>query len=109
MAQRAVDTTKGALDIANAALDTVRITYKVGVGALSALGNFALTEIINIREMYFKVALSVANGGQFQCRVKGVLMGNNINVNLDFDTNNIFGIAKSLGERAVSGIGGFIG
>ena len=59
--------------------------------------------------MYFKVKLSVANGGKFKCRVKGVLMGKNINLKLDFDTNDILGIAKSLGERAVSGISKFIG
>ena len=120
-ARETVDETRHTLDVANAAvlveknnvnsadvaiaeLEAVKVTYKVGVDALSAFANFALTEILNIHEMYFKVALSVTNGGQFQCRVKGILMGNNIDVNLDFDTNNIFGIAKSLGERAVSGI-----
>ena len=109
MAQGAVNAAKGVLDIAIAALEVVKVTYRVGVGAITAFARFALTQIINIREMYFKVSLSAADGGQFKCRIKGVLMGKNINVNLDFNTKNILSIAKSLGEKAVSGIAGFIG
>ena len=109
MAQGAVNAAKGVLDLAIAALEVVKITYRVGVNAVTAFTKFALTQIINIREMYFKVSLSAANGGQFKCRIKGVLMGNNIDVDLDFNTKNILGIAKSLGEKALSGIAGFIG
>ena len=109
VAQGVVNVAKRSLDVAIAFLEGVKRTYRVGVNAISALANFALTKIINIREMYFKVGLSAASGGKFQCRVKGVLMGKNINVNLSFDTRNIGTIAKSLAERAVSGISKFIG
>ena len=109
VAQGVVNVAKRSLDLAIGFLEGVKKTYRVGVNALSALANFALTKIINIRDMYFKVGLSAASGGKFQCRVKGVLMGNNINVNLSFDTGNIGTIAKSLAERAVSGISKFIG
>ena len=108
-AQGAINAAKGTLDIAIGALETVKITYKAGVSALSALTNFALTEIINIRGIYFRTTLSVAQGGQFLCRLKGTLMGESIDVHLQFDVKNIMGIAKSLGERAISGIAGFIG
>ena len=108
-AQGIVNAGKRVLDLAVKALDVVRATYKVGVGALNAIAKFTLTKIINIKEMYFKVQLSAANGGKFQCRVKGVLVGRNININLSFDTRNILSIAKSLGEKAVSGISNFFG
>ena len=108
-AQGVVNSAKRVLDLAVRALDVVRATYRVGVGALNAIAKFTLTKIINIREMYFKVQLSAANGGKFQCRVAGVLMGRNINLNLSFDTRNILSIAKSLGEKAVSGISNFFG
>ena len=108
-AQGVVNSGKGLLDLAVKALDVVRATYKVGVSALNAIAKFTLTKIINIKEMYFKVQLSAANGGKFQCRVKGVLVGRNININLSFDTRNILSIAKSLGEKAVSGISNFFG
>ena len=107
--QGLVDAAKGTLDIAIAGLTAVRKTYRAGVEALSAFANFALTEIINIREMYFKVALSVADGGEFQCRVKGVLMGNNIDLDLALNVKNPLELAKSLGEKAISGISGFFG
>ena len=100
---------KNSLNIAIKFLDGVKVIYRVGVNALSALANFVLTKIINITEMYFKVELSAANGGKFQCRVMGVLFGKNLNVQLSFDTRNILSIAKSLGERAVKGISKFIG
>ena len=108
-AQGVVNLAKKPLDLAIKALDGVRAAYKAGVNALTALTNFVLTKIINIKEMYFKVELSAANGGKFQCRVKGVLFGKNINVQLSFDTKNILSIAKSLAERAVKGISKFIG
>ena len=109
VAQGVVNAAKGVLDLAIAALEVVKITYRVGVDALTAFTRFALTQIINIRKMYFKVSLSAANGGKFQCQVQGTLMGKNINVKLHFNTKNILGIAKSLGEKAVSGISRFIG
>ena len=103
-AQDAVNSAKTAFDLAVKALDVVRTTYKVGVSALNAIDKFTLTKIINIKEMYFKVQLSAANGGKFQCQVKGVLVGRNIDLNLSFDISNILSIAKSLGEKAMPGI-----
>ena len=108
-AQGVVNYAKGALDLAVKALDVVRTTYRVGVSALKAIAKFTLTKIINIKEMYFKVQLSAANGGKFQCRIKGVLVGRNIDLNLSFDTHNILSIAKSLGEKALPGISKFFG
>ena len=102
--QGVVNTAKQSLNLAIAGLTAVRNTYRAGVEAINALAKFALTEIINIREMYFKVALSVANGGEFQCQVKGVLMGNDIDYDLDFNIENPLELAKSLGEKAISGI-----
>ena len=97
------------MDLAIGFLEGVKITYRVGVDALNAIAKFTLTEIINIREMYFKVELSVADGGVFQCRVKGVLLGNNIDLELTLNIRNPLELAKSLGEKAISGIKNFFG
>ena len=108
-AQGVVSAARATLDVVIAALDGVKSAYRVGVNALSALADFALTKIININEMYFNVALSAASGGRFACRVKGTLVGQSLDASFDFDTNDVLGIAKSIGERAVSGISNFIG
>ena len=97
------------LDLAIAFLDGVRHAYRVGVKAISAVISFALTKIINIREIYFKVGLGVASGGEFECRVKGVLLGGNIDINLRINTRNIWSIIRSLAERAIPGLSSFIG
>ena len=107
IAQGIVRGARGVLSGAIGFLEVMRRTYRIGVNALSALANFVLTQIINIREVYFKVGLSAASGGRFQCRVKGVLMGKNINLSLYFDTRNIWSLAKNLGERAISGTSKF--
>ena len=109
VARGVVYAAKRSLDGAILFLEGVKVTYRVGVNALSALANFVLTKIINIREIYFKVGLSAADGGIFQARVKGVLMGIDIDLNLEIDTRNIWKIAKSLAEKAVSGLSNFIG
>ena len=109
VAQGAVSFAKGVLEAAKAALEVVKVAYKVGVSAISAIANFVLTQIINIREMYFKVGLSAASGGVFECRVKGILMGQNIDVRLSFNTRNIWSLIKNLAERALSGLSKFIG
>ena len=108
-AQGVVTAAKKSLDLAIAALAGVRKLYSVGVSAINAIAKFTLTELINIREMYFKVALSVANGGEFQCRVKGVLVGNDFDLNLYLIVGNPLELAKSLGERAISGLKDFFG
>ena len=97
------------LDVAIAFLEGVKRLYRIGVNALSALARFVLTQIINIREIYFNVGLNTASGGRFQCRVIGVLMGQHININLNIDTRNIWSIARSLAEKAFSGLSKFIG
>ena len=107
-AQGAVNFAERVLKNAVKALDVVKTTYKVGIRSLKAIDGFTLTKIINIKEMYFEVKLSAATGGKFQCRVKGVLMGRNINLKLRFDIRNILSIAKSLGEEAVPGISKFV-
>lgn len=107
-AEMAVTIAKQSLDIAKTALDKVKNVYKVGVKAAKALRSFIATKIISIHEVYFKVALSVAESGKFQCRVKGVVVGRNLNVNLKFDVRDVLSIAKSLGEKVISGISDFI-
>ena len=109
VAQGALRGVQKLLDAAKAALEGIKIAYRVGVNALSALTKLVFTQIINIREVYFKVGLGAASGGEFACRIKGVLMGKNLNVNLQFNTKDIWSLVKHLAERAMSGLSKFIG
>lgn len=100
---------KRSLDVVIRALEGVKRLYSVGVKAVSALTRFTLTKIINIREVHFKVGLSVANGGKFRCQVRAVLMGRNVVLHLHIDTRNIWSIARQLANRALGGLSKFIG
>ena len=93
------------LDGAIAALEAVKVAYKVGVSAISALVNFALTQTINIQEIYFRTALSEASGGEFMCRVRGVLMGKQLDMVDSFNARNIWPLVRKVAERAVLGLG----
>ena len=109
VAEGAVTAAQGVLDGANAVLEGVKIAVEAGTKAASFIADFALTDILSITEMYFNVELSKANGGVFECRVKGVLVGQNIDAQFSFNTNDLAGIAKSLANEAADGIGNFIG
>ena len=109
LAQGAMHVAKLVLDGAIAFLEGVKVTYRVGVSAISALADFVLTKIVNIQEIHFRVSLQAANGGEFMCRIRGVLMGMNLDLNINFNTGNIWALIKSLGEKAITGLGGFIG
>ena len=75
VAQGVLHAAKLALDSAILYLEGVKAMYKVGVSAITVLTDFVLTEIINIHEIHFRVALSAAKGGEFMCQIKGVLLG----------------------------------
>lgn len=109
VAQGVLRTARVALDAVNAGLEVVKATYRIGVSALSALTNFAFTQIINIREIHFKVGLSSASGGKFECGIKGVLLGNNFNFRVMVDTRNIWPLITFFADKAVSGLSKFVG
>ena len=109
VARGVVKAARKTLDAAIAFLEGVKRLYRIGVKALDALASLSLTQIITIREIYFNVGLNVANGGRFQCRVIGTLMSWHFNSIMDIDTRNIWSIARSLAERAFSGLSKFIG
>ena len=108
-AQGVINKAKNSLDGVVAALEQVKNAYRVGVSAIDALARFTQSKIIGIREIYFKVGLSVANGGKFKVRIECVLMGRSYKLTLDFDTRDVLSFAKKLAERALSGLSKFIG
>ena len=109
LAQGVLHTAKLALDVAIGVLEGIKITYKVGVKAISALVDFVLTKLLNIREMHFRVALGTAKGGEFDCGVSGVLLGVNFNLRVKFNILDIWSFIKYFAERAISGLSKFIG
>ena len=108
-AQGVLHAAKLALDGAILYLEGVKAMYKVGVSAITALTDFVLTEIINIHEIHFRVALSAAKTGEFMCQIKGVLLGQALNVEVNFNIRDITSLIKNIAERAVSGLSSFIG
>ena len=109
VAQSILHGAKVVLDGAKLFLEGVKITYKIGVSAITALTDFVLTEIINIREIRFRVALSAAKGGEFMCGIKGVLLGQNVNLEVNFNTRDITSLIKSIADKVLSGLSSFIG
>ena len=109
LAQGVLYTAKLALDAANVVLEGIKIAYKVGVTAISALVNFTFGKLINIREIYFKTALSVAKIGEFECHVRGVLMGANLDIIVKFNIRDVLSLIKNFAERAISGLSKFVG
>ena len=109
VAQGVLHGAKVVLDGAKLFLEGVKITYKIGVSAIIALTDFVLTEIINIREIHFRVALSAAKGGEFMCRIKGVLLAQNLDLEVKFNTKDITSLIKNIADRVFSGLSSFIG
>ena len=109
LVQGVLHTAKLALDGAILFLEGVKVTYKVGVSAITALVDFTFTKIFNITEIYFRVALGSAKGAEFECRVKGVILGMNLDVKLKFDLRNIFSLIKPLADQVLRGLSKFIG
>ena len=109
MAQGALLAAQNLLDAAKKGLEGVKVIYRVGINAISALAKLVFTQIINIREINFKVGLQAASGGEFECNIKGVLMGKNLDENLQFNARNIWSLVNILAEKAMSGLSKFIG
>ena len=108
-AQGVLHTAKLAFDGAILFLEGVKVTYNVGISAISALTDFVLTEIINIREIQFRAGLSVAKGGEFMCKIRGVLLGKDLNVSVNFNIRDITSLIKNIAEKAITGLSSFIG
>ena len=109
LAQGVLQTVKEGLNAANLALEGIKKAYKIGVSAIAALVDFTLTKVINITEIYFRRALSVANIFEFDCRVKGVLFGKNLDISVKFNIRDTLSLIKNIAERAISGLSNFIG
>ena len=108
-AKRTVSAAKGALDAANAALEAAKQTYRAGADAASALARFALNDLFNIKEITFDVSLSVASGGSFSGRVSARILGRDVNAAVSVNVHDIASMAKQLADKAISGLSSFIG
>ena len=104
-----VNAAKHTLDIAKIALELAKQTYKAGTEAGKALTSFALNDLFNIEEVSFDVQLSVANSGSFSGRVKGRILGNNVDVALRINVRDVSSMAKQLAEEAIDGLSSFLG
>ena len=68
-AEHFVRIAKKSLDIVNAVLEGVKIVYQAGTKALTAIINFTLGGVFDIREVSFDVALSTAATGHFRTSI----------------------------------------
>ena len=109
MAQGALLDAQNLLDAAKKGLEGIKVAYRVGINAISALAKLVFTQIINIREVNFKVEIQAASSGKFACDIKGVLMGKKLEANLQFNARDIWSLARVLADKAMSGLSKFIG
>lgn len=84
------------------ALQTVKRLYRLGVQAFTAIVNFGLGGIINIREVSFNVALGAAMDGKFTARIRISFFGRPpVNVHSYINLKNIGAMVKNLVSRAI--------
>ena len=111
LAQGVLHASKKTLGAANVVLKGIKNAYKVGANALSALVKFAgiFGKLIDIRHIYFRSALGKAKIGEFECRVRGVLIGANLDIMVKFNIRDVLSLIKNIAERAISGLSKFVG
>ena len=79
--------------------ESTAVTDREGVEAANAVSNFA-----SIKEVNYKLKLSVDYGIEFQFRAKGSVMGYNFDLNLEVNTKNPFELVKNVVSRTFNWI-----
>ena len=109
-AQEIVDASQVTLDIANGVLEAAAATYRFGTEAATAIAEFGLTGLINIREISFDVGLSAATGGQFSASIRASFLGSDeVTLSLSINVRDIVSIAKDLAEEIGEGFSSLFG
>ena len=99
------DTSKIFLNLAITVLESVKVTFSVGLKAFEAITKFSLTGIINIKEIGFNAELSLFSHGRISAYVVASLFGSNpTTLQVTIPLINPLAIAKDLAERAIPGL-----
>lgn len=96
-----------AVELASDALEVVEDTYQVGMRAVTKIAQFGLSGVINIQEITFSTALSVASTGRFSVTVRARLLGAEATLGVNLDLRDITGAARELGDHVTSGLSDF--
>ena len=107
-AKRVVSFSKRSLDIVNAILEGVKRTYQAGTKALTAIVNFGLGGVFDIRELTFDVALSSAATGHFRVSVLLSIFRKLKRFSLNINLRNILSFVKAIGEKVIHGLKKFL-
>ncbi len=103
--RHSLDVAKGVLEAAKAVVEGVKATVKAGLDAASAIAQFGLGGLIDVRGASFELALSAAEGGHFEVSITLQIMGGppqTLSIYVDF--KDLFSAAKSLANKAFDGI-----
>ena len=98
--QAAVTAAQATVDGAEQALEGVKAAFAVGLRAANAIANFGLNGLISIREISFSANLDVAAGGSFSGSVRAVFAGAaETTVSLNINLHDITSMAKQLADH----------
>ena len=104
VAKGAVNAAKLPFDAAVAALEVVKQTYRVGAEAANQIARLGLGGIVNLKEIGFDVSLSAAAGGSFAGSVRGCLVGNNVELNININLHDVTAIARQIADHVIDGL-----
>ena len=106
-AQFVVDKAKYLLDLAKAAVEVVKVTFKAGLKALEFIISYALTGIIDIREIGFDVRLALFDHGHISAYMKvSFLRQSPVTLRISLPIFNPLKIVGDLADMAEPGITG---
>ena len=102
-----VEFAKHLLDLAKEAVEVIKVVFKAGLKALEAIITYALTGVIDIREIGFDVRLAQFDHGHISAYVKvSFLSQSPVTLRISLPIFDPLKIVGELAEKAVSGITG---
>ncbi len=104
VAKGAVNAAKIPFDAAVLALEAIEQTYRVGVEAANQIARFGLGGVVNLKEIRFDVSLRVAAGGSFAGTVRGCLVGNNVQLDINVNLHDVTAIARQVADHVIDGL-----
>ena len=106
-AQFVVDKAKYLIDLAKAAVEVIKVTFKAGLKALEFIISYALTGIIDIREIGFDVRLALFDHGHISAYMKvSFLRQSPVTLRITLPIFNPLKIVGDLADMAEPGVTG---
>ena len=76
----------------------------MGVEAANQIRRLGSGGIVNLKEICIDDLLSAAAGGSFAGSVRGCLVGNNVELNININLHDITAIARQIADHVIDGL-----